>query len=331
MGTPLIWAGAFHLFIGNLLIGILEGTLLARFSKVGYGRAIASLIAANYFSAWLGVIAIYRIEAFLDITIENLLLWFIASAAIAYLLSVVLELPFVWLALRRASFRFPRILAASAAINGVSYVLLFGWYSLASYTSMMTDLTVVSAAELAPTSNYRLYYVARDTDEVISCDLAGQNVQRIDRVPALPPNVWTQRLFATEDQPGTFNLCTSAWLIQAGEGREIILRDFCAVAGVANESGTVKLGADTGWDYSLVDWEGQPGVRVVETTTQAVHRFSLETPFADFRPRIGTQIDGDLLIFDLNNDQICILHAPTKRIALIARGSSPVVVIPHPE
>ena len=34
------------------------------------------------------------------------------------------------------------------------------------------------------------------------------------------------------------------------------------------------------------------------------------------------------VVFQLGKDQICLLHMPTKRLALIARGRSPLVVEP---
>ena len=42
----------------------------------------------------------------------------------------------------------------------------------------------------------------------------------------------------------------------------------------------------------------------------------------------AVQLGGDLVVFQLGYDQICLLHIPTKRLALIARGRSPLVVEP---
>ena len=53
-GTPLMWAGMFHLSIGNAVIGVLEGLLVAQLFGAPKGRAIGVMIAANYVSAWVG-------------------------------------------------------------------------------------------------------------------------------------------------------------------------------------------------------------------------------------------------------------------------------------
>jgi len=54
-------------------------------------------------------------------------------------------------------------------------------------------------------------------------------------------------------------------------------------------------------------------------------RFSLETPFALWRVSHATHISGDFAVFQLGTDQICILQPQEKKIALITRGTSPVV------
>ena len=53
-GTPLMWAGMLHLFIGNAFIGLLEGILLIKLFKAPKMKAVGLMILANYFSAWIG-------------------------------------------------------------------------------------------------------------------------------------------------------------------------------------------------------------------------------------------------------------------------------------
>ena len=55
-GTPLMWAAAFHLLVGNIFIGLLEDGVLARFFRIRAGRGIYVMIAANYFSAVIGFV-----------------------------------------------------------------------------------------------------------------------------------------------------------------------------------------------------------------------------------------------------------------------------------
>ena len=58
-GTPLIWGGYFHLYIGNALLGVLEGKLLKRMFHGKCFHAVILMILANYFSAFCGCFSAY--------------------------------------------------------------------------------------------------------------------------------------------------------------------------------------------------------------------------------------------------------------------------------
>ena len=59
-GTPLMWAGTFHLLFGNAIIGVAEGLLLAVLFRQKGAPCVPIMIAANYFSAWVGMFAYRR-------------------------------------------------------------------------------------------------------------------------------------------------------------------------------------------------------------------------------------------------------------------------------
>lgn len=76
-GTPLMWAGMLHLVVGNALIGLLEGGLLARLCQIPPGKAIGTMIAANYFSAWVGgLFVLGGIVPVLPMDLNNGWVWF---------------------------------------------------------------------------------------------------------------------------------------------------------------------------------------------------------------------------------------------------------------
>ena len=52
VATPIMWASFFHLFIGNAIIGIIEGLILIKLFKLKKIKKISLLILANYFSTW---------------------------------------------------------------------------------------------------------------------------------------------------------------------------------------------------------------------------------------------------------------------------------------
>ena len=54
MGTPLMWMNLLHLLIGNAVIALVEGLLIAKCFGVRRLSAIGCALLANYGSAWLG-------------------------------------------------------------------------------------------------------------------------------------------------------------------------------------------------------------------------------------------------------------------------------------
>ena len=101
VGTPLVWGGGFHLFLGNAIIGLLEGSLLARVFCLPKRRCVLWLILANYLSAWIGMmLASHLFEKYAtDIYTGLRVTWLLV--ALTYLLTLVVEWPFVALCFRR--------------------------------------------------------------------------------------------------------------------------------------------------------------------------------------------------------------------------------------
>jgi hypothetical protein len=86
-------------------------------------------------------------------------------------------------------------------------------------------------------------------------------------------------------------------------------------------------GAETNdWKYATGFWEAS-GVRVENTRTGERQWFALETPFGGWKARNATVLPDGKLLFQFGKDQICLLDAERKRIALVVRGRGPVAVI----
>lgn len=93
-GTPLIWAGMLHLTIGNALIGVVEGLLIAWLFKLPKKRCLLLLIPANYFSTWVGgFFGQSWLVVQLPITLNNGWTWFWILVGITYCMTLVLSGP----------------------------------------------------------------------------------------------------------------------------------------------------------------------------------------------------------------------------------------------
>jgi hypothetical protein len=203
-GTPLMWATMLHLFLGNAVIGLVEGILLERLFNCGVRRSILILIAANYVSAWVGYGLVSGGLGMLpEITIETVRFWSWVFFAITFVVTLLIELPFVrWV---------------------------------------------------------------------------------------MPP------------QGKTFG--------------QVLKGAFGKVT---------SLASDSDWEFRTGFWAAE-GIKGTNKKTGDKVHYALETPYSMWNVRNATQIEGDMVVFQLGKSQICALHPESRRIALLARGKGPIV------
>lgn len=325
-GTPLMWTAMEHLVFGNAIIGLVEGLLLVWWFKTSASRTIFLMIAANYFSAWIGFLLL-DISDFLPlgITIINLNTWLLFFILLAFVVTLFLEYLFVVFAFRRTSRTLKRTIAAAFSINAITYVVLFGWYYSSSYTGMTTVLRVVSPDELDLPAGYQLYYISRDGKSVIRSDLDGDNKQAVKPVDSRHSY---DRLLARSNDEGEFDLLIHLnQYDEDKEKRELVLERFSSLA-PDTPSGPLRhmpaIASDDEWTYSAGGWAAE-GVMGHAKHGDARFHASVETPFVAWFVRSATQFENDFIVFQLGADQICAMKPQAGKVALIARGHGPIV------
>jgi hypothetical protein len=344
-GTPLMWASMLHLVFGNAIIGLIEGLLLSRLFKCSSSKSILILIAANYASAWAGGLLVAEyLPTLVDITIQNIQYWFLAFVCVAFLVTLLIEFSFFWFALGSRDHRLRRTLKATLAVNGISYVLLFGWYWMASGTSMMSNLEVVPADEMDVSEAYDLYFISREGNRVLRMNLnAPSSATPVTQVTA---HHWNDRLFVRPRAGSGFDLLVYLDSDDRGSDADArVLDDFSEQAPVEwrilkghsekaegssfnfGQVPTIAVASD--WKFSTSFWPVEGLIGVNEKTGERV-RFSLELPFAAWHVRNATHISGDYVVVQLGEDQICMIDPVSRRIALIVRGKGPIVAKPKP-
>lgn len=343
-GTPLMWASMLHLAFGNAIIGIMEGCLLAWMFKCAKRKAILTLIVANYASAWAGAyfVAGY-VVALPDLTIQTLQYWFLIFVLVAFMVTLLIELPFFWFVLRSQEDSWRRAFVATPVIHGISYALLMGWYWMASGTSMLTRLEVVPMDEMAVSEPHLLYFISREGNQVLRMDLSHPGaVQTVSELAAHRRN---DRLFVRARDGSGFDLFVFLdSKDRDSETESRVLDDFSDEApveeGIAggysqkaasswfNFGKVPTIGSKSDWTFRTGFWPVE-GIRGENEKTGVHLRYSLETPFAAWPVRNATQISGDYVVAQLGDDQICLMHLVSGRIALIARGKGPIVAKPR--
>jgi len=348
VGTPLMWAGLLHLAIGNALIGLLEGLLLGRFFGIRKTKAIGAMIVANYISAWLGGFFLRgAIMNVLPLDLNNAWRWFWVMVVATYCLTLILEWPFVLWGFHGTPDWVRRSVRASLVIQSVSYALLFGWYWMASATSLYTRMHIVEPGDLALPESVLVYYIDSADGNIYRRPLSGGASRKIhklhskdvnDRLFARPAKADTNRwdllarLETGDDRkPNLVEVLTNL-LVEAAPDAYFIADDPDSYRGTSHNFGRVQtLGSptDSMWDFWTGFWPME-GLRGFNETTREHIRFSYETPFGAWRVRNAVHLPSDKVLFQLEDNQICAFDPAQRRVALLWRGRGPVPVLETP-
>ncbi len=346
-GTPLMWAEGLHLLIGNALIGLLEGLLLAWLFRAHRVRAVASMIAGNYFSTWVGSMLLHS-ERFnsLPIDLTNGWQWFWLLVAAAYGITLVLELPFVALALLKTPRWLVHSLWGSLIVQSISYAALFGWYWMASGTSLFTDMHIVDAANIPLPESVLVYYIAPSDgcvyrsrltagDHVRICDV--HSTRNNDRLIVRPCEQDRRRwdLIARLEtdnysQPRLVDVEANMEVVAAPQPGDV-QKDATAEGTWFTFGPVPKLGveADSLWSFWSGFWPLEGLTAENRQTGQRVH-LCCETVFIAWTVRNAVQLSDNVVLFQLGHDQICAFDVEQRRVALLWHGRGPVAVLPQP-
>jgi hypothetical protein len=340
-----MWAGLIHLVIGNAFIGIGEGLILAWMFSLKKVKTQLVLIAANYFSAWVGGLLLSgAISRSLPMDLNNGWRWFWFMVFATYLITLVLEWPFVAFCLRGNTDWFRKSLKGNLVIQTASYVVLFGWYWMASGTSLFTDARVVTPKEMPLPESVVMYFISEQDGNVYARNLpAGDDQQTFalhstnldDRLLVRPSTVRTNswdlvaRMQTTNYQhPDLVEVKMDfARFVGPNSTRDGNPAQFDPTSLDCGEASRLGDAEKSDWHFETGYWavEGLDGTNSIK---HAKIHLSFETPFAQWPARNATHLPGDKVLFQLGNDQICLYDPNLRTIALLARGRGPVAALP---
>src|ERR1051325_7447343 len=348
-GTPLMWAGMLHLVFGNALIGLGEGLLLAWLFSFPKRKSIFVMILANYTSAWIGGLFIRNaIVHSLPLDLTNGWKWFWVMVVVTYCLTLILEWPFIAWCFRGTQNWLGGSLRASLLLQSASYVILFGWYWMASGTSLYTKMNIVGSADLSLPRSVAVYFIARADGDVYRRQLSGGGEQKVYELhstdnddglfirPSKPDtNLWDLvAALDTKDRrvPRFVDVLTNL-LVEATPDWRSTQTEPPLYEGTWFNFGKVQcLGSATNshWTFSTGFWPVE-GLRGSDETTGESVGFSYETPFGAWTVRNAVHLPSDKVLFQLGADQICAFDPVSRRVALLWHGRGPVPVIEKTE
>lgn len=334
-----MWAGMLHLFVGNFIIGIGEGLIIAWFFRMGKLKSIAILIVANYFSAWIGGLLLeLAIVPALPLNIYNasLFLWLIV--VVTFFLTLVLEFPFVALIFRKDTGWLGKTIKGSLIIQTISYVVLFGWYWMASNATLLTDTRIAELLSISLPEDVVLYYISPDGGKVYMRNLNELKASVVYEFDSKDHFV-SLVVKSSETDPNRLDLAALI-IVDSGEYTVDILRAFVTQAAVpTNETDTINYGRawrsvgevpklgdakQSEWTFRTWALSGLVGRR---NDRDEKLRIAFETPLAFWIIRNATHLPGDIVLFQLGDDQICVFDVDSRKLALVVRGQEPVAVL----
>jgi hypothetical protein len=274
------------------------------------------------------------IAPMVDLDFDSARLWIWSMVAVSYVFTLLIEWPFVVICFRKTERWLRRSIWANVIAQSASYLLLFGYYGAVSDMSVFSEVAIVPAAEILLPKGAVLYYIARDDGNVYTlqlpngephkvCDLGSTDA--FDRLEFLSPKEQSGRYrLVLCDRPGNnVDLASRAdILIPRRRNREEPEQVrpawlmFGEVPGFAND--------ESGWTFWWWTSSGLVGENARDDRSLHV---TLATPFAGWRVTNAAQLPDGKVVFQLGDNQICVLDPDSKRIALLVKGHGPTVVL----
>ncbi|MHB1002186.1 MAG: hypothetical protein ACYC27_23350 [Armatimonadota bacterium] len=353
MGTPLMWAEALHLYIGNLIIGLVEGLLIMLLlgSKINPKHRIAApgiMILANYVSAGIGCWVIRSgAGRFIDgsginiNTPHNSIMIYVSTVILSFFAATVLiEWPFcLWLlkGLRYKGRMALTSLKISMIAQIVSYALLILLYHSASDMSVFTKLDADPSLSFVRNPDTIVYLLSESDGDVYRINANGKGMQKAFDTNSTDPSD-TLYLWNTKDSK-SWKL--SIGIRESGKNGTLLQDSFSKIIPPCDDWDEKKDKGDSwppsefyamdlrplndrNWEI-FVDFWARNGMQVDDKVERkSVLEVGLETPFMQWDSKYATVLPGDQVIYQLGK-QIVILDPHSKKIGLIAYGRSPVV------
>ncbi len=355
-GMAMLVAG--HLLFGNFFIGVIEGLLAYGFFGCRSLLAIPVMIVANYVSAWVGMFTVVPIhgwvlDALAPYPIDALFPALAITAALSLGASIVLEFPAFALIARRSKATMRRALVGAMVINIPTNAAVWVYYGLGCDLSLATSTTRAKPATvLAGVPGFDMYTLSQDGAAIEHCAWDGVGWAHLDAT-ALPvgtdmtddelvpypfpqtPGASRERIDALISRRSAYHDefdpmrsvqgigPTLRWLRPKGGGDDP--NDDYALFMLAALWWDYRADGDDAWrPYSIgtgMDW-----CAVRDRENHWIVRLACMSPGSVWTFERMLALPGDVLVVEVA-DQVLAIHVPTMRMAPLARGTSPVILM----
>lgn len=359
-GTAMFLLIPAHLLIGNLSIGFAEYYLLASLLRAprdsgawSSGWSPFTMVAANYVSAWGGVLLLATVwpqfvAQYCPEPLYQMREFLVTTWLALFVFSVLVEWPFVRWAMEcitKRRWAWLSSLRGSLAVNLASYAVLTGLYFLVCPVSLATQTHIDPSLTFARGVPARVFY-ATEEGAVWSVRLDGSERAKLPG-PRMSPRGGGLALVRNPD---------NSMLDLVGRSFEEPSHYVCFARGVgrvpafpdatdrrptyqsdsANWWATDLRGAGhSGTIVGLGRWPHE-GIFCKLSGTgpgRTLLHLAIETPFVALVASHGTVLGNDLVVYGYTDSfhsdyhRVVVLDLNTRRLGVLAEGSSPVVVL----
>lgn len=186
-GTAMVMVVAFHLILGNFIIGIIEWIGLA---LLGASKARAAImIPANYISAWIGIMLLPFFRTLVgDDPVANIIWASWVALIVLTVIGIIIELPFIFLAFKKPR-KIKRVLISAVLIHIVTGGLVGWYYANSANLSLANKFNTVPLDDVLheySDPELWIYYITEDNQTINRMRLSGLSHEFITDMPENP-------------------------------------------------------------------------------------------------------------------------------------------------
>lgn len=315
-GTALIWAGLLHLLIGNLIIGIGEAFILRRWFGSERWRSRTLMILGNYFSMLVGLVFIvswlagwFR-EDLYTLRSTHLLLY-----ALAFVVSLVLEWPFVYGALQPEAGRLKRSIVASLVVQTISNVLVLLWYLPSTTSPQAQGWTLLPPEQVQLPPGVVMYYIGEEDGAVYRMAAGARPGEKICDLRSKDPR--EHLAFARSEKESTATLVSSVASLPVTIEKPVSDVVITPINAWPRWGEVPVLGSEREGDYYADVWPDS-GLYLGRD-----NRFAVGLPYLRWAARNAVELPNGRVVLQLGQSQICLVDPKAKTAGVLVRGRGP--------
>lgn len=335
VGMPLVWGNALDMFMVTVVLGLLEGGIIARYYSLGFGRCITAMVFANYISAWFVLPVDNAMLTVCVADIRSATHNLVVLVLVTYLVTALVEWPFIALCCSKTTGWFRKSVKVSIVVQALSHLIIFGGFWFIRDGGLDRCFSVTPSDKIRLPSDVEVFMIAAKDGNVyrrssngredMVCKLAMTGaVDYLEWRPSKTSTNCYDLVGVSDTRPKntaltevlTAAVCTTSTPGRLRQPRRLYPQPLSPTGTESVNISMLYLG-----------WGLRPIMRLTGGGKQPSY---LSLAFGNHTVRWPVSgilsLSSDLAIVELRTRKLCLLDTKTKRIALWNSGYGAVVV-----